>query len=158
MDRRFIIALWHSANKGKTESLRALAILLLGQFRDEIRIIEGEGHTTQLEQIEDFGIDVRFVFEFRGIIIAIESSGDPNTGLADRLNQLINPFGCQIIFTATRTRRQTVNDVNRVSAENGFQTIWTSTYQVDGEANQARLNTLKGRHLFDLLLTLLEIE
>ncbi|HRJ35704.1 MAG TPA: hypothetical protein PK610_06935, partial [Flavobacteriales bacterium] len=95
--------------------------------------------------------DFRLVVEINGIIIGIESQGDPNTNLQNRLIDLADNFHCEIILCSSRTRGDTVFAVDNLANTRGFQTIWTSTYQIANTANHNLVNRLKAKHLLDLL-------
>lgn len=144
---RTIIAIWHSADMGKTETIRAFANLLITTFPDfePIQPIPARIPTTG-----DFTLVVRI----QGVVIGITSQGDPGTGLEGRLRNLSDNHGCDIILCSTRTRGETTTAVDRVARTGNYQTIWTSTYQIAGEANQRTVNDLKARHLLDLIWTL----
>lgn len=134
-----IIAIRHASNKGKSETLRELAKLLVAYPNSSIRHLNPN-------PMPDKG-DLSLVVEIVGIIIVIESQGDPYTELEKRLNKIIDSYNPDLIFCATRTKGETMIAIERVSAK-GYQTIWTSTYQ--SETNHTQLNKLKAKHLLDL--------
>lgn len=143
-----IICISNSGEKGKTESLRNLATILINNqnitcIKPKNRILSTNG-------------DFRAVFEIDGIIIGIESQGDPNTGLKNRLTNLFNDYNCQIIVCASRTKGETVNDVNSFAKLNDFQIIWSSTYETTVQSLQEPLNQQKGQHLILLIDMLIE--
>jgi hypothetical protein len=137
-----IIAIWHSANKGKTETLRNFANLLITTYPTYKLIFS---NPLPIPTIGDF----QLVVQIKGKIIGIESQGDPKTNLKKKLMNLVNKFKCDIIFCSTRTKGDTVNAVNHLSSRKRFQIIWTSTYQID--VNQTLVNQIKAEHLLDLL-------
>ncbi len=142
-----ILAIWHSANKGKTETLREFANLLITTYpkpaHNEVFpkpiLIPARG-------------DFRIVVEINGKIIGVESKGDPKTNLGGRLLDLSDNFNCDIILCTTRTKGETVDAVNNLVHNKGFQTIWTSTYEVAN--NHQIVNQIKAKHLLDLLQNL----
>jgi len=139
-----VLAIWHSGDKGKTETLREFANLLISTyptFRPIYPI------PTAVSATDDF----RLVVEINGIIIGIESQGDPNTNLQNRLIDLADNFHCEIILCCSRTRGETVIAVDNLFHTRSFQTIWTSTYQIADKANHNLVNRLKAKHLLDLL-------
>ena len=139
-----ILSIWHSGNKGKTETLREFAYLLLATYPTYRPIFP---IPTTIPATGDF----RLVIEINGIIIGIESQGDPNTNLQNRLIDLADNFHCEIILCSSRTRGDTVTAVDNLFNTRGFQTIWTSTYQIANTANHNLVNRLKAKHLLDLL-------
>ena len=144
-----IIALWHVANKGKTETLRNLAKLFVERFAEISYPFE------EFRNIPSTG-DFRFIIEINGKIIGIETQGDPTTELEDRLIDLVEKYNCDIIFCATRTKGETIYAVDNLFYNHGFKTIWTSTYQVADITEQNLLNRLKAQQLLEVL-TLLNI-
>jgi len=137
-----VIAIWHSANKGKTETLRNLANLLIATYPTYRLVFQ---NPSPLPARGDF----RLVVQIKGKIIGIESQGDPGTNLENRLMDLANNSKCDIIFCTTRTKGETVDAVHYLASKKGFQTIWTSTYQID--ANQKLVNQIKAEHLLNLI-------
>ena len=145
---RTIIAIWHSADMGKTETIRAFANLLINNFQGNLVPIRPD--IARVPVNGDFTLVVRI----NGVVIGITSQGDPRTGLEGRLQNLADTHECNIILCATRTRGETTTAVDRVARSRNYQTIWTSTYQIEGEANRRTVNDLKARHLLDLIQTL----
>jgi len=139
-----IIAVWHSGGKGKTKTLRELANLLLETYPDYKTIYP---NPIKIPSKYDF----RLVVEIKGIIIGIESQGDPNTQLEKRLDELAKTYKCDLIFCTTRTKGKTVKAVEKIAKEYSFNEIWTSTYQTNVESNYAMLNYIKAQHLLDLV-------
>lgn len=132
---------------GKTATIRAFANLLTTTFFDFESILPDP---VLIPNDRDFILIVRI----NGVVIGITSQGDPGTGLENRLINLADNHRCDIILCSTRTRGETVTAVDRVANTRNYQTIWTSTYQIAGEANQLIANDLKARHLLDLIQTL----
>lgn len=139
---RTIIAIWHSKDKGKTETIRRIANNLMELFPELIPVF-AEPAEVPLEG------DFRLVIEINGIIIGLESQGDPKTGLRGRLEELVQSYNCDIIFCTTRTRGETVRAVDNIANNFGYNAIWTSTYQTAN--NHQQMNDLKARHLINLI-------
>jgi len=139
-----VLTIWHSGDKGKTETLREFANLLITTHPTFRPIFPT---TTTISVTGDF----RLVVEINGKIIGIESQGDPNTNLQNRLIDLADNFHCEIILCSSRTRGDTVAAVDNLFHTRGFQTIWTSTYQIVNKGNHNLVNRLKAKHLLDLL-------
>lgn len=140
-----VLAIWHTNDKGKTETLREFANLVPRRYPNYRPIFP---IPMTIPPNDDF----RVVLQINGTIIGIETQGDPNTNLESRLMDLADNFNCDIILCATRTRGDTVGAVDNLSHNRGFQTIWTSTYQM--ATNHQLVNQAKARHLLDLLLSL----
>lgn len=143
-----VLAIWHSADKGKTETLREFANLLLLTFRKEIEAIE------PIPAIVAETGDFRLIFKLNGKIIGILSQGDPNTNLEEKLIELAVIFHCEIIVCSSRTKGDTVNAVNNLWKTKGFQIIWTSTYQIADKSLHQQVNRIKAKHILSLLIDL----
>ncbi|RKR05165.1 hypothetical protein C8C83_4498 [Flavobacterium sp. 90] len=142
-----ILAVWQSEDKGKSETLREFATLLLATYPTHRIIFPITG-------IIPSAGDFRLVVEINGQIIAVETQGDPKTDLEKRLFDLADNFNCELILCATRTRGETVWAVNEVVNRRGFEPIWTSTYEIRNNSNYTLVNRLKASHILDLLQTL----
>ena len=137
-----IIVLYAREKKGKSKTLRELAYLYKKAFSKLIKFIEP--NTGELFESGDFN----FIFKIKSKIFAIISQGDPNTGILQRLNEIKYNYDCNLIYCATRTRGQTVWDVDTFAKENNYKVIWTSPYQTN--LNNEKINKLKAKHLLDL--------
>ncbi|MFP3041577.1 hypothetical protein LQZ19_07105 [Treponema primitia] len=142
---KVVICLWHSANKGKSATIREFAKLILDKYykpRRKTIYQSYEGDT--VPEFDDFIL----VVEINGIIFGIRSQGDPNTGVETELKMLANKYKCNIIVCASRTKGETVWAVEGLR---GFEKIWTSTYQVADKSLQHKLNMLKAKQLMELI-------
>jgi len=139
-----ILAVWNAGGKGKTESLREFALNLLRTYPLHVAKVPNPSTVPKKG-------DFRLVVEISGIIIGVESQGDPGTNLDNRLIDLVTNFNCDIIICTCRTRGKTVNAIQNIKNTFGFQTIWTSTYQIEDESQHATANDLKGKHILKLL-------
>jgi len=142
-----VLSIWHTSDKGKTETLREFANLLLTTFPSFTPIFP-------LKATVPATGDFRLVVQINGKIIGVESQGDPNTNLQNRLLDLADNFKCEVILCSSRTRGDTVLAVDNLFHTKGFDTIWTSTYQIAGRPQQIIANNLKAKHILDLLQTL----
>lgn len=142
-----IVAIWNAANRGKSQTLREFANLLLINYPG-LREIDPKPKSVPLTG------DFRLVVEINGIIVGIESHGDPNTDLEKRLFELADKFKCELILCSTRTKGETVYAVENLENKKGFQIIWTSTYQIANANQQNLVNQLKAKHILDLLKNL----
>ncbi|MFY7814018.1 MAG: hypothetical protein ACOVRK_02390 [Chryseobacterium taeanense] len=148
---RTALAVWNSGGKGKTESVRELAYALLS-FYSHYRLLYTSAPKVIIPKFGDF----RLVITINGNVIAIESQGDPKTGLQSRLHDLIRLYAPDMVICTCRTRGETVHAVESLIPW-GYEIIWSSTYQLSGRFQQMVANTLKGRHLLELLQTLRKI-
>lgn len=140
-----IIAIWHSGGKGKSGTILALANLLLSQYPNHNVI-----HASK--DVNHLSADFSLIIEINGKTIALESLGDPNTGLEKRLDEIVKKHNPNLIICSSRTRGETVWAINNIAKKYSYDKIWTSTYQVTHSHKLA--NSLKGQHLLDLILKL----
>lgn len=138
-----IIAISNNGKTGKTESLRVLAKMLLENYPD----VKKAGN--KFVNVPPNG-DFRFVAEIKSKKIGIESEGNPDSLLKERLGDLTQ-LGCEIIFCTSRTRGETVKTIEEVAKKNGFQVTWTSTYQAVNTEKHRFFNELKAKHLWELV-------
>jgi len=136
-----IVAIWHSAAMGKTDTVREIAQNLMRIYPHYKAIFPNP-------TIVPSKYDFRLVIEIKGKIIGFESQGDPKTNLQKRLEELVTKYNCDIIYCTTRTRGETVRAVERVANIFGYDQIWTSTYQTT--TNHSLVNNLKAMHIIDL--------
>ena len=137
-----IIAIKNAGEKGKTETTRELANILIKNYPNFTPIFP-----TPFEILIEH--DFRIVIEINGKIIAIESQGDPGTNLKSRLEFLIGEYNCDLIICTCRSRGETVRSINSVANTCKYQTIINSTYQ--SKSNHEELNKIKAEHLLDLI-------
>lgn len=110
---KLIIANYGSANKGKSSTIKEVFKLLSLRYPENVTIYY------PLESG-----DVKAIVEVQGVLIGIESQGDPNS----RLRQSLNDFkeaNCQIIVASCRTFGDTANAIDEMH-QYGYQVIWTS--------------------------------
>ena len=144
---KLVLAISNVSDQGKTETLREFANYLLAIYPTFTAI-----YPTQA--IVPVTGDFRLVVKINGKIIGVESQGDPNTKLQERLLYLANHFKCEIILCSSRTRGETVAAVDNLINRKDFQSIWTSTYQIAEKPKQIIANNLKAKHILDMLQTL----
>lgn len=144
---RTVLAIWHEASKGKTESVRQFAMTLL-QTYPAFKPIFPIPSKIPLKG------DFRLIVEINGKIIGVESQGDPGTKLEERLLHLADFYKCEVIICTTRTSGKTVESVKSLVRTRNFNDVWISTYEVVGKGHQSFVNKLKGKHILDLLQSL----
>jgi hypothetical protein len=144
--KKTVLSICHSGGRGKTESVRQFAISLLSAYPVRTEIIP-------IPAIIPIKGDFRIIVKINGIIIGIESQGDPNSRLKIKLNELADVYKCDIIVCTSRTRGETIVAVDSLKPK-GFEIIRTSTYQTDEKLQQNIVNTTKGKHILELLQVL----
>jgi hypothetical protein len=147
---KLILAIRNVQGRGKSASIRSFADNLVGQPH---RLILDKGYSAGTG-------DFRLVIEVTGKVVAVESMGDPNSNFSARIQELIigyfdkdtntNIPACHILVTATRTSGETWYAVDAYKHTHDI--IWDSTYMSDkSTANQKDLNTIKGKHIYELV-------
>ena len=144
---KFIIAVWHAGGKGKSASLREFGKCLVSKY-PSAKIIYSKNPS-----IHDSG-DFTLIVEVNSKVIGIESQGDPNSNLGNRLAKIADNYHCDVILCSTRTRGDTVKSIDKVADKYNYSTIWTSTYQIAKETSQSIVNALKGKHILELIESL----
>lgn len=139
-----IIALSGASSKGKTQSLRSFADILIENFPQSSVLFSSK---TDLSPKTDF----QLVCKIAGNTIGIHSQGDPNQNLEQRITGLSLKYGCDTIICACRTKGSTVAATNKLARSNAAQIIWTSTYESSDKKMHDSLNKLKSQHLIQLL-------
>lgn len=139
-----IIAIWHSSQKGKTQTIKELAHILIANYK----------YTPVIPVSIPSSGDIRVIIKVNGKVICLESQGDPKTQLKKRLNEICKLYNPDIIICSTRTRGETVDAVEDIAKSQKYNLIWTSTYQTSQASQQNTLNQLKAQHLHNLLSSL----
>ena len=148
---KHILAIWHKAGKGKSETIRQIANQFLLLYPTATPVFPA---TIIVPAKGDFRLVVEVLI--KGVLtrVAFESQGDPRTNLEARLTELAVGFNCVILFCTCRTKGETVEAIENTANNYDFNTIWTSTYQVIGLTNQAIANQQKGMHVIQLMQAL----
>jgi hypothetical protein len=110
MKSKHVIALYGTANVGKSATLRKVFELLTAAYP-----------TAHIQTIHPPGMDSTVIIDIDGILVGIESQGDPNSRLAESI-ELFKKAKCVIIICATRTRGDTVTIVENLKPE--FTVVW----------------------------------
>lgn len=106
-----MICFYAPANSGKTISIRKVSKML-------------DGTHSMLEDDCDF-VEV---IDKDGIRIGLSSKGDPNSN-EEGIKTLIKK-DCRIIVCASRTKGETINEVEQLAGKNDFKVIWLSPISV----------------------------
>lgn len=141
-----IVALYQAGGKGKSETIREFAKELLVAY-PAYKPVWPIGSAFKVPVSTDF----RMVVSIGGKIIGVESKGDPNTDLDKRLLELSDKFACDVIICATRTKGDTVHAVDFLCSTRGYQTIWTSPYQIANPTSHSFVNNLKAKQILAML-------
>ena len=141
-----IYVLWGRQGVGKTRTLNLIAREIERQF----------GVTSDPPLDVLLTRDIQVVITIGGLRIGITSAGDPGTNVAGRLNDLINR-GCAIIFCSTRTKGETVTDVEGVEQAHNYRATWVTNYQTGFPNEEGVLNQRSAIDLVQLMRTMANI-
>lgn len=113
--KKTVIAIWGESNQGKSSSIRTIVDLVPTLFRGaDVDVRIGGG-------------DVQVIITIGEIKIGVESQGDPGGRLHRSLDLFVEEE-CDVIICSTRTRGSTVQSVEALNTENGYDIMWTSNY------------------------------
>jgi hypothetical protein len=148
MKKKTAICIWHTANKGKTETVRKFAKQLITEYQPYTVVYKSTKDESIVPEKDDFIL----VLSINGKTIGIVSKGDDGYDSEEKFNELAVKYKCDLIICASRTRGETVKAVDRLGKKYGFEEIWTSTYQIhDDEKMCEQLNKLKAKQLLELV-------
>jgi hypothetical protein len=69
------------------------------------------------------GYDIKGTITINGILVGIESQGDPGCRMPVSMDEFV-AMGCNIIYTACRTRSTTLNEVFELHRLHGYEVIY----------------------------------
>ncbi|WP_046755755.1 hypothetical protein [Kordia jejudonensis] len=149
---RTIIAVYGRQGKGKSDTIKKAALLLIEQNPDANTTIK-----------YDFKYDILLTIQIGSIKIGFESQGDPKSRMIteDTLRQLaddkLNPEigNCDIIVCASRTRGETVWKVDQIADEYDFHTLWISSFE-SPKLNHEVLNTIAAHNIINVLNSIIK--
>lgn len=110
---KLVIVNYGSGNKGKSTSVKEVYKLLSACYPQ---------HVTIIHPMESG--DVKALIDVNGVLVGIESQGDPNSRLKNSLSDFLE-FGCQIIVAACRSYGDTAKAIDDMH-KYGYQVIWSS--------------------------------
>lgn len=86
-----ILAIWNSGAKGKSTTILNLANLQMSTYPAHTVIFCSKNRSF-------LSLDFRLILEIDGEIIALESQGDPKTGLEKRLDDIVTKYQPNLII------------------------------------------------------------
>jgi len=135
--KRSVIALYGPSSQGKSETVRETANLLLATFPN---------HT--LHAINN-GADITYIVDINGVIIGIESQGDPNSRMFQSLQTFVAQ-GCDIIICSCRSRGATASAVEDLHRNHQYEIIWSTNHR-SWHKNQMQLNQIAASEILELI-------
>lgn len=136
---KLVIANTGTAYQGKSTSVKEVFKLIASRYPGNIKIIN------PLESG-----DVKAIIEVQGVLVGIESQGDPNSRMFDSLKDF-RKAGCEIIVIACRTYGETYKAVDGMH-NHGYQVIWTANDKNwDDDSIVDYLNARYAEHVLQLI-------
>ena len=136
---KLVIANTGTGCQGKSTSIKEVFKLIASRYPKNVTII----HPLKSG-------DVKAIIEVKGVLVGIESQGDPGSRMKDTLKYFLNA-SCKIIVIACRTYGDTYSAVNDMH-QHGYQVIWTAN---DKNWDDSRiveyLNTRYAQHILQLI-------
>ena len=120
-----MILTWGSANRGKSQSLKKLALSL--PFSSVI-------HNWQNDEYDSYVIGGLLDDEGKERIVGVVSLGDPGSGHITWINDCVEK-NCEVIVAACRSYGATYDDASKVARENGYEVIEATTLLHEGGAD-----------------------
>ncbi len=142
-----LICIWGSSNYGKTSSIIEFDNILNRHYANNIVPIHSVGISPY---------DILRIYKIGNITVGIESQGDPKSRQKSSLS-LFGKNNCDIIICASRTRGDTVANVNNFCRRNGYDCFWISTLYSPKVHKQSRvqMNKRNGDNLFEIFTDLM---
>ena len=136
---KLIIANTGTGNQGKSSSIKEVYNLLVSRYPYNVQII----HPVKSG-------DVKAIVDVKGVLIGIESQGDPNSRMFQSLQDFLKA-GCDIVVIACRTYGETYKAVNDMH-QYGYQVIWTANDKnLDEKSIVDYLNMHYAQHILQLI-------
>lgn len=123
------------ANIGKTHTLRKVYEKLNSHEK------------TILEQPND---DIYATIKMGDFLIGITTQGDPMSGLKERLNELMQK-SCDIIVCASRSKGNTVEDVENSALQNGYSLILSSPFVTEDKTLRETCQDYMAQSIINLI-------
>ena len=144
-----MILVWGSSARGKSQSIKRLAITL--PFSSIIRSWNGDDYDSYvIGTIKDNDGNER--------IVGLESQGDPYSNQKNWIEACVNA-NCEVIVAASRSYGQTVRNARDAARDNGYEIIEVTTLYHDGGPildNGADLRDVFAENMKHLIMKCLE--
>nr|WP_318660111.1 hypothetical protein [uncultured Treponema sp.] len=125
-----VIALYASANKGKTTTLNRLIDLLslISDYYEKCRSDEGWAY-----------------FEIRGLKVVVCTPGDSKVEVKENI-KFSQKYDCDIFVTATRTKGETTREMERFTNKKDVNLVWIK------KDTDEQVNNLFAANIFNLII------
>ena len=151
--KKTIIAIQGKAKRGKTATIKEFREVL--KLKQECHILQEQDLLEGRIEQKDIKRIITIAYKGRQIKIGIESQGDPGSRLVTEQLKDFLDSECDVIICACRTSGDSVNIINRVGDENGYDVIFTSPYI--SKSNHETLNHHKAEHVLNLVQKIVEM-
>jgi hypothetical protein len=141
MKPKNIFAVYGSGNVGKSSTIEMI-----------FELLTKANPTTIVKHLHHPGADISVLIKINGKFIGLESQGDPNSRLAQSLQQF-RRAGCSIVVCATRNWGGTVAAVQKLEPE--FKVTWHHKKREPIAKLQDRRNKVMARIIFNQIKKLL---
>ena len=133
--KKLVIANIGTGEAGKSSSVKEVFRQLSTLYPSNVNVILDDG-------------DIQAIIEVNGVLVGIESQGDPNSRMFRTLTEL-RTKGCQIIVCACRTSGATKQKVELLNTKHGYDLVWASNPY--NETNKDYLNEKYARMIVKMI-------
>jgi hypothetical protein len=138
--KKTVIANWGIGKQGKTITIKFL-----------LQIILQNDPTSVLNTPASSTYDIRVIITLsNGIKVGIETAGDPGSPLENSLKEFVTN-NCDLIICCTRTDGATVQAVEALYTNQGYDIIWVNNFR-SKEVDINKLNRLSADNIYDLMI------
>lgn len=135
--KRLVLVNYGIREHGKSSSLKKIFNILATKYPTQVNLIKNDG-------------DILATVVVNGIMVGVETQGDPNSRMFTTLEDLVN-FGCQIIVCASRTNGATCDEVIRISNMLSADLVWTTNPRTSNETIRDFLNHSYAESIVNLI-------
>lgn len=136
--KKFVIVNKGHGFVGKSSSIKMVYQKLKSLYPSNIKVINEAKHKDD---------DITAIIDVCGVLVGIESQGDPNSRMFNTLPKFVE-MGCEIIVCACRTWGETKKKIESLNKD-GFDIIWTTNPRNKNLADE--LNTLWADMVIDII-------
>ena len=138
--KKTIVALYGSSGRGKSTALK--------KFINQLKKNKNFDFIKLDDDYSNEKHDIVAIFDCNGIKIWISTAGDIKEIIKKRVEKcLIKKHDCKIIFTASRTKGETVSTLEEISKENKFKLEWIEKLYRIHDPIKESIGTDKNIHL-----------
>ena len=131
---KIVFANYGAGKQGKSSSVKEVYNLLNSKYKAKLLI---------------GGADVKATVQINGVLVGIESQGDPYSRMFQSMDDFVK-MGCEIIVCACRSSGSTRRKVESL-ANMGYQVVWTRNDRTDISTLHPYLNMAFARRIEDLI-------